>query len=288
MGILINENTSIVVQGITGSQGKFHTDLMRKYGSNITCGTSPGKSGKKVNGLPVYDTVSEARDHHPIDASIIFVPARFASDAVLEAIHNELNPVVVITEHIPVHSAMQIVHQAKEQGIHVIGPNTPGIIVPNECKMGIMPGSIFTPGNTAIVSRSGTLTYEVVTALSKNGFGQSIAIGIGGDPIRGTDMVESVKLLENDENTEKIVLIGEIGGAQEERTAKLIKEGRISKPVVAYIAGRTAPSGKTMGHAGAIIMGGKGRIESKIESFKDAGVPVAKLPTEIPKLLEDV
>lgn len=288
MGILINENTSIVVQGITGSQGKFHTKLMVEYGSNITCGTTPGKAGKKINDLPVYDTISEAKEHHPIDASIIFVPARFATDAALEAIHNELNPVVIITEHIPIHSAMQIVHQAKERGIHVIGPNTPGIIVPNECKMGIMPGNIFTPGNTAVVSRSGTLTYEVVTALRKSGFGQSIAIGIGGDPIRGTDMVESVKLLENDANTEKIVVIGEIGGAQEERTAKLIKKGEISKPVVAYIAGRTAPSGKTMGHAGAIIMGGKGEIESKIESFKDAGVPVAKLPMEIPDLLEEV
>lgn len=288
MGILINENTSIVVQGITGSQGKFHTKLMVEYGSNITCGTTPGKAGKKINDLPVYDTISEAKEHHPIDASIIFVPARFATDAALEAIHNELNPVVIITEHIPIHSAMQIVHQAKERGIHVIGPNTPGIIVPNECKMGIMPGNIFTPGNTAVVSRSGTLTYEVVTALRRSGFGQSIAIGIGGDPIRGTDMVESVKLLENDEDTEKIVVIGEIGGAQEERTAKLIKKGEISKPVVAYIAGRTAPSGKTMGHAGAIIMGGKGEIESKIESFKDAGVPVAKLPMEIPDLLEEV
>lgn len=288
MGILIDKNTKVVVQGITGSQGKFHTQLMQEYGTNIVCGTTPGKAGMKIEGLPVYDTIAKAKSNHQIDASIIFVPARFASDAVLEAVQNDLDPVVTITEHIPIHSAMRVVEQAKEKGINIIGPNTPGIIVSDECKMGIMPGNIFEPGNIAVVSRSGTLTYEVVSALSHNGFGQSVAIGIGGDPIRGTDMVETVKLLEQDEDTEKIVVIGEIGGAQEERTAELIKEGEITKPVVAYIAGRTAPSGKTMGHAGAIIMGGRGAIESKIQAFEEADVPVAELPSDIPDLLESI
>lgn len=261
---------------------------MQEYGTNIVCGTTPGKAGMKIEGLPVYDTIAKAKSNHQIDASIIFVPARFASDAVLEAVQNDLDPVVTITEHIPIHSAMRVVEQAKEKGINIIGPNTPGIIVSDECKMGIMPGNIFEPGNIAVVSRSGTLTYEVVSALSHNGFGQSVAIGIGGDPIRGTDMVETVKLLEQDEDTEKIVVIGEIGGAQEERTAELIKEGEITKPVVAYIAGRTAPSGKTMGHAGAIIMGGRGAIESKIQAFEEADVPVAELPSDIPDLLESI
>lgn len=288
MGILVDKSTQIVVQGITGSQGRFHTSLMEKYGSNIVCGTSPGKAGKEINGLPVYDTIAEAKSHHEIDASIIFVPARFAADAVLEAVHNNIDPIVTITEHIPIHSAMEMVHQAKQKGLRIIGPNTPGIIVPDKCKMGIMPGEIFQSGNTAIVSRSGTLTYEVVSAMGKEAIGQSVAIGIGGDPVRGTDMVETVKLLEKDKETEKIVVIGEIGGAQEERTAELINKGEITKPVVAYIAGRTAPAGKTMGHAGAIIMAGKGEIKSKVNAFKNAGVPVAELPTEIPQLLKEI
>ncbi|NIQ05735.1 MAG: succinate--CoA ligase subunit alpha [Candidatus Korarchaeota archaeon] len=286
MGILIDESTRILVQGITGSQGRFHSSLMKQYGSNIVCGVTPGKAGQEVEGIPVYDTIAEAKSTHEVDASIIFVPARFATEAALESVYNGLDPVVVITEHIPIHSAMEIVHQAKRKGVHVIGPNTPGIIVSRQCKMGIMPGAIFTPGKTAIVSRSGTLTYEVVSNMTKKGFGQSVAIGIGGDPIRGTDMVETMQLLENDEDTEKIVVIGEIGGAQEERTAELIKRGEITKDVVAYIAGRTAPSGKTMGHAGAIIMGGRGRLESKVKAFEEAGVPVAGLPTKVPELLE--
>ncbi len=289
MTILVNENTKVVVQGITGNEGSFHTKLMLEYGTKIVAGVVPGKAGQEVHGVPVYDTIRDAKREHDITASIIFVPAKFALDAAIEAIENDLNPVVVITEGIPTWDTAKFVALAKRKGINVIGPNCPGLIAPKEkVKIGILPGHIFKPGDVAVVSRSGTLTYEIAKALSDNGFGQSITIGVGGDPIRGTNLVEAVKMLQEDPDTKKIVIIGEIGGVEEETVAELYKKGEITKPIVAYIAGRTAPEGKAMGHAGAIILGEAGKAETKIKAFENAGIPVAKLPSEVPELIKSV
>ncbi len=288
MAILIDRDTRVIVQGITGKEGSFHTKLMLDYGTKVVAGVTPGKGGREVHGVPVYDTVEEAVKNHGADASIVFVPARFAPDAVYEAIDAGLKLVVVITEHIPVHDTMRFVNYAKSKGTVIIGPNCPGIIVPGRIKIGIMPVSPFKPGNVAVISRSGTLTYEVAAAMTREGIGQSVAIGIGGDPIVGLDFVEALEMLEKDPETKAVVMIGEIGGDMEERVAAMYREGRFTKPIVAYIAGRTAPPGKRMGHAGAIISMGTGAYQDKVEALRKAGIPVAKMPYDIPKLLKEV
>ncbi len=289
MAILLDENSRVIVQGITGREGSFHTKLMLEYGTKIVAGVTPGKGGKEVHGVPVYDTVAEAVAEHPeANTSIIFVPARFAADAVYEAVDAGLKLVVVITEHIPVHESMKFINYARQKGTRIIGPNCPGIISPGKAKVGIMPGHVFKPGPIGIISRSGTLTYEIGYALSKQGLGQSTVIGIGGDPVIGTSFTEAMELFEKDPETEALVLVGEIGGDMEERAAQMIKEGRFTKPVVAFIAGRTAPPGKRMGHAGAIIMAGTGTYEGKVKALQDAGVKVAVTPFEIPDLIKEV
>jgi len=287
MAILIDENTKVIVQGITGREGSFHTKAMLEYGTKIVAGVTPGKGGMEVHGVPVYNTIRDALNEHPdASASIIFVPAPFAADAVYEALEAKLNPIVVITEHIPVHDTMKFVRYSKIVGSTIIGPNCPGIIVPGRIKLGIMPGHIFTPGHVAIISRSGTLTYEIAHALTVAGLGQSVCIGIGGDPITGINLLEAVTMLENDDETQAIVIIGEIGGDMEERLAKYVEEHGTSKPIVAFIAGRTAPPGKRMGHAGAIISMGTGTAQAKIEAFRRAGIEVAEKPSDIPKILK--
>ncbi|RLE55383.1 MAG: succinate--CoA ligase subunit alpha, partial [Candidatus Methanomethylicota archaeon] len=253
MGIIVDENTRVIVQGITGRQGRFHTELMLKYGTKIVAGVTPGKGGQSVHGVPVYDTITEAMEKSPADTSIVFVPAPFALDAVSEAILAGVKNVVVITEHVPVHDAIKMIALAKLKGARIIGPNTPGIITPGKCKVGIMPGSVFTPGNIGIVSRSGTLTYEIALNLTNAGLGQSTCIGIGGDPVVGLSFLDILELFREDEQTKAVVIIGEIGGDAEERAAEYIERTNYPKPVVAFIAGRSAPPGKRMGHAGAII-----------------------------------
>jgi len=283
MTILIDKKTKVIVQGATGHQGSFHTKLMKEYGTNITAGVTPKKGGQEVHGIPVFNTVKEAQDCNPADYSILFVPARFAKSAAFEALDNGLN-LVIISEGIPIHDSIEIMNKAKENALTVIGPNTPGIISINECKVGIMPSHIFKKGKVGIISRSGTLTYEIVNELSRNNLGQSTVLGIGGDPIIGIDFIDALKLFEKDHRTEKIVVIGEIGGDLEERTAKFLKD--YSKSVVVYIAGRTAPPDKRMGHAGAIISAGMGTARSKIDKFMSVGIKVAQLPSEIVRLLK--
>lgn len=289
MAVLLDENARVIVQGITGREGSFHTKLMLEYGTNIVAGVTPGKGGQTVHGVPVYDTMEEAVKEHPeANTSIIFVPARFAPDAVYEAVDAGMKLVVVITEHIPVHETLKFVNYAKQKGTVIIGPNCPGIISPGKAKVGIMPGATFKPGPVGIISRSGTLTYEIGYALSKEGIGQSTVIGIGGDPIIGLSFTEAMEYFEKDPETKALVLVGEIGGDMEERAAKMIEEGKFTKPVIAFIAGRTAPPGKRMGHAGAIIMMGTGTYKGKVEALEKAGVKVAKTPFEIPELIKEV
>ena len=276
-----------MVQGITGTQGSFHTQLMLNYGTEIRAGVTPGRGGQQVCGVPVYGTVEEAVKEQDVDASIIFVPARFAANAAYESIENGLKTVVVITEHIPVRESMQIIARAKRRGTTVIGPNTPGIIVPGECKLGIMPGHIFQQGVVGIASRSGTLTYEIAAGLTSAGLGQSTCIGLGGDPIVALGFVDALKMFRDDKQTKAVVLIGEIGGNLEELAADFISTEGYDKPVVSFIAGRTAPSGKRMGHAGAIIMGKAGTAKNKIEAFKQAGVDVAEKPGDVAKILNE-
>ncbi|MEM3730172.1 MAG: succinate--CoA ligase subunit alpha [Candidatus Bathyarchaeia archaeon] len=285
MGIIVDRNTRAIVQGITGTQGSFHTKLMLEYGTKIVAGVTPGKGGANVHGVPVYDTVEEAQKEHSANASIIFVPAPFAADAALEALENEIKTVVIITEHIPIKDAIMLMAHAKQANATIIGPNTPGIITPTECKLGIMPAHIFKAGSVGIVSRSGTLTYEIAASLTKNNFGQSTCLGLGGDPITGLNFIDALKMFREDKQTKAVVLIGEIGGNLEELAAEYIKKEKYPKPIVAFIAGRTAPPGKRMGHAGAIIMGGAGTAQSKIVSLKNAGVSVADKPGDVPKLL---
>ncbi len=283
MAIFIDENTKAIVQGITGNQGSFHTKLMKDYGTKIVAGVTPGKAGKEIEGIPVFDSVKDALVKFEADISIIFVPAKFAKVAALEALDNNLN-IIIITEHIPVHDSMKIMALAEKKKKFVIGPNCPGIISPGKCKLGIMPDHIFKEGSIGVISRSGTLTYELVNELSNAGFGQSTVIGIGGDSVIGTHFIDCLKRFENDSQTSKVVLVGEIGGNMEEKTAEYLKNN-FSKPVIAYIAGRTAPEGKRMGHAGAIIQGNTGTAKSKIKAFKSAGVEVAELPSQIIELL---
>jgi len=286
MGIIVDKNTKAIVQGITGTQGSFHTKLMLEYGTQIVAGVTPGKGGTTVHGVPVYDTVEEALERHPANASIIFVPAPFAADAALEALENGIKTVVIITEHIPIKDAINVMAYAQQVGATVIGPNTPGIITPGECKLGIMPAHIFKSGSVGMVSRSGTLTYEIAASLTKKQLGQSTCIGLGGDPIVGLNFIDVLKLFKKDQQTEAIALIGEIGGNLEELAADYIAKEKYPKPVVAFIAGRSAPPGKRMGHAGAIIMGKAGTAESKIEAFKKVGVEVAEKPSDVAVRLE--
>jgi len=286
LAILVGKKTTAIVQGITGAQGSYHTQLMLEYGTKIVAGTTPGKGGSEVHGLPVFDSVQEATERFKVDASIIFVPAPFAKDAALEAIAAHLNPIAIITEGIPVKDEIQIMEVAKLRGTTVIGPNTPGIITPKECKLGIMPGHIFKPGNVGLVSRSGTLTYEIAASLTRAGLGQTTCLGIGGDPVVGLNFVDVLKMFRKDPKTKAIAMIGEIGGNAEESAAEYIKKTNYPKPIAAYVAGRAAPPGKRMGHAGAIITGKAGTAETKIEALSDAGVRIATKPGEIAKLLK--
>ena len=281
MGVFINKSTRVIVQGITGAQGSFHTRLMLEYGTKIVAGMTPGKGGTRFQGVPVYDTVQEAKDASGADASIIFVPAPFAADAAFEALDAGLRTIAIITEHIPIRDAVQVMHRAKQVGAVIIGPNTPGILTVGECKLGIMPVHVFRQGAVGLASRSGTLTYEIAAGLSMRGLGQSTCIGLGGDPIVGLSFIDVLKEFERDEQTKGVVLIGEIGGNFEELAAEYIATERYSKPVVAFVAGRTAPPGRRMGHAGAIVMGSSGTAASKIQAFKDAGVPVADKPSDV-------
>ncbi|MFZ8847334.1 MAG: succinate--CoA ligase subunit alpha [Candidatus Hydrothermia bacterium] len=287
MAILVDKNTRVLVQGITGRDGSFHTKLMLEYGTNIVAGVTPGKGGSDYLGIPIFDTVKEAVKKTSPNTSIIFVPPQFAVDAIYEAADNGISLIVVITEGIPIHDMVKVKNYLDRKGVRLIGPNCPGIITPNECKVGIMPSHIFRRGKIGVVSRSGTLTYEIVNQLTINGFGQSTAIGIGGDPIIGSKFVDILKLFNEDNETEAVVLIGEIGGTDEQDAAEYIKK-EFKKPVVAFIAGRTAPPERRMGHAGAIIAGSEGTAEEKIRAFENAGVKVASLPEEVPKLLKEL
>jgi succinyl-CoA synthetase alpha subunit len=295
MAILVGRATRLLVQGITGYQGTFHTGLMIEAGTQVVAGVTPGKGGTKVRDVPVFETVDEAVRATGANASIIFVPARFARDAALEAIASRLDPVVIITEGVPTHDAIELVAYAMRQGVRVLGPNGPGVTTvlgPNgpgrtahrACRVGIMPTHLFSPGGVGIVSRSGTLTYEIVASLTRAGIGQSTAVGLGGDPVVGMSFVDVIHLFEDDPDTHAIVLIGEIGGRGEEEAARYIAT-QVKKPVAAYIAGRTAPEGKRMGHAGAVISGGEGTAEQKIRALEAAGVSVAGLVSGIPALL---
>ena len=283
MAIIIDENTRAIVQGITGYQGRFHTERMLKYGTKIVAGVTPGKGGSEVHGVPVYDSVKEAVKATSANASVIFVPAAFAADAVMEAVDAGIKVVVCITEGIPVHDELKMYWKVKDSGAILIGPNCPGVISPGKSHLGIMPTQIFMEGNVGVVSRSGTLTYQIAYNLTRLGIGQSTVVGIGGDRIIGTDFVDALEMFERDEQTELVVLIGEIGGRDEEIAAEFIKK-EMSKPVVGYVAGITAPPGKRMGHAGAIIEGGVGTADSKIRALKAAGVEVGKTPMEVAEI----
>jgi len=285
MSILINKDTKVIVQGITGRDGAFHTSKMKDYGTNIVGGISPGKGGSDVGGIPVFNTVEEAVKATGADTSVIFVPAPFAGDAILEASYAGVDLVICITEGVPVQDMIKVTPVLKENGTKLIGANCPGLITPGECLIGILPSMIFTPGNIGFISRSGTLTYEVVNMLTEAGLGQTTCVGIGGDPVSGLYFRDLLEMFENDPATDAVVLIGEIGGDAEELAAQYIKD-YMKKPVVAFIAGQSAPAGKRMGHAGAIISSGSGTAEEKIKAFAAAGVPVAKEPGEIPGLVK--
>ncbi len=287
MAILVNSDTKVIVQGITGHQGTFHTESMLRYGTKIVAGVTPGRGGKLVHEIPVYDSVREAVINTEATASIIFVPSAYTKDAVLEVIASQLSPIIIITEHVPLQDEILFIQIAKKENLILIGPNCPGIISPGMTKIGIMPDHIFSPGQIGMISRSGTLTYEIAAALSTAGIGQSTAVGIGGDPVIGFNFVDALSHFERDNNTNAIVLVGEIGGNAEELAAAYIAES-ISKPVVAYIGGRTAPPGKRMGHAGAIMSGNTGAAQTKIKAFSDINVPVAEKPSDIPRLLKAI
>lgn len=284
--ILVDKNTRVLVQGITGREGSFHARQMLDYGTNIVAGVTPGKGGQEVHGVPVYDSVKEALAHHEVDASIIFVPAAAAADAALEAAHAGVGLVVLITEGIPTLDMVAAVKEIKALGVRLIGGNCPGLISAGETKIGIMPGHVFKRGRVGIISRSGTLTYEAAAALSAAGLGTTTTVGIGGDPIIGTTFKDLLPLFNDDPETEAVVVIGEIGGSDEEEAAEWIK-ANMKKPVVAFISGKSAPKGKRMGHAGAIIMGDVGTPESKVKAFEDAGVPIADTIDEIVELVKE-
>tara|TARA_B110000003_G_scaffold123255_1_gene125683 strand:+ start:12990 stop:13868 length:879 start_codon:yes stop_codon:yes gene_type:complete len=287
MSILINKNTKVLCQGFTGKQGTFHSEQSIKYGSNIVGGITPGKGGQNHLNLPVFNTVKEAIKNTDANASMIYVPPRFAAESIIEASEAGIEIVVCITEGIPVIDMLKVKQRIKSNNTILIGPNCPGIITPNECKIGIMPGEIHKPGVIGIVSRSGTLTYEAVHQTTINGLGQTTCVGIGGDPIKGLNFIECLTMFENDQNTKGIIMVGEIGGSDEELAAEFIKSN-IKKPVVAYIAGLTAPEGKRMGHAGAIISGKSGNAIDKINSLKKSGVWISESPASMGKLMAEV
>lgn len=285
MGLFVGKDTKAVVQGITGTQGSFHTKLMLDYETRIVAGVTPGRGGTKVHGVPVYNTVEEAVKEHGANSSIIFVPARFAAAAAIEALEGGLKTIVIITEHISVKDAIEVMARAKQRGATIIGPNTPGVITPGECKLGVMPAHVFKPGIVGVISRSGTLTYEIAAEISARGLGQSTCVGLGGDPVVGLSFVKVLRMFEADIRTEAVALIGEIGGNLEELAADFVYTVGYSKPVVAFVAGRTAPPGKRMGHAGAIITGGAGTAQSKIDAFRKAGIEVAEKTSDVASLL---
>lgn len=286
MSIIINKNTKVVVQGITGKEGSFHTEQMLAYGTNVVAGVTPGKGGDKIFNIPVFNTVSEAVSKTGADASIIFVPAAAAADAAYEAVDAGIKTIIIITDGVPVADMIKVKQRCVDNNIVLIGPNCPGVITPGQAKMGIMPGGIFIKGNVGLISRSGTLTYEVADALTRAGIGQTTCVGIGGDPVIGSSFKDILKLFKDDKDTEAVVLIGEIGGSQEEEAAAYIKENKMKS--AAFIAGRTAPKGKRMGHAGAIVSGSSGTAEAKIEAFSKAGVPVADTTDDIPSLVKKI
>ncbi|MDP2900680.1 MAG: succinate--CoA ligase subunit alpha [Candidatus Bathyarchaeota archaeon] len=283
---LINKDTKVVVQGITGTQGRFHAARMREYGTNVVAGVTPGRGGQDVDGTPVYDTVLEAKEMQGCDASIIFVPAGGALDAALEAMEAGMDPVVVITEGIPVRDTIELVARAKQLGTTVVGPNTPGLIKAGESKMGIMPNQVFKRGSVGIISRSGTLFYEIAAHVTNQGLGESTCVGLGGDPVVGLDYIELLKWFQEDPETKAVALIGEIGGDAEEKAADFIASGGFTKPVAAYIAGRAAVPGKRMGHAGAIIQGSSGTAESKMNALRGAGAAIGEQPVDVAKALK--
>jgi succinyl-CoA synthetase alpha subunit len=285
MSILIDQNTQVIVQGITGRDGSFHAKKMKEYGTQVVAGVSPGKGGQSIDGIPVFNSMYQATREISANTSIIFVPAPFAADAICEAADAGIKLIITITEGIPVLDIMKAYTYLQRRNSRLIGPNCPGIISPGKSKVGILPADIFKPGRIGVISRSGTLTYEIVDHITKSGLGQSSCIGIGGDPIVGMDFIDCLKLFEEDPETDAIVLIGEIGGNAEELTAKFVKE-KMGKPVVGFIVGRTAPPGKRMGHAGAIISGGSGTASEKISALEEAGIPVANQPSEVPILLK--
>ncbi len=285
MAIIVDNKTKLLIQGITGYQGRYHSQAMGEFGTSVVAGTSPGKGGETVNAIPVFNSVAEAVQSTGANTSCIFVPAPFCKDAALEAIDAGMRTIVIVTEHLPVLDAIHVVAVANAKGITVIGPNCPGVASPGKAKVGILPNKIFKEGNIGVVSKSGTLTYEIVNAITEHDLGQSTCVGIGGDRVSGTSFIDILEKFQKDKQTKKIVLVGEIGGTAEEEAAEFIKHN-VQKPVVAYIAGRTAPPGKRMGHAGAIIARGRGTAESKIKALEEAGVKVAKFPTDVPELLK--
>jgi succinyl-CoA synthetase alpha subunit len=287
MSVLVDSDTRVVVQGITGHQGTGHTRQMKLFGTKVVAGVTPGKAGTQVEGVPVFDSVREAVERTGANASCIFVPAPFAKDALLEAVDAGIRLVVIVTEHIPFHDMLIMYHYAKEHGARIVGPNCPGVASPGKAKVGIIPNVVFHPGRVGVISRSGTLTYEIVNGIRENGLGQSTCIGLGGDPVVGTSFVDALPWFENDPDTDLLVLVGEIGGTAEEDAAEYIRH-HFTKPVVAYIAGRAAPAGKRMGHAGAIISRGKGTAQSKQAALEAAGARVGRFPFEIPDLVSEV
>ncbi len=290
MSIIANQSSKVLIQGITGNAARVHTKNMLDYGTNIIAGTKPGGGGEEVHGVPVYNSVAEAIDRHPeINTSILFVPPKGTKEAALEALDAEISVIVMVAEHVPLHDNLIIIEKATQKGALVIGPNTPGLISPLErTKLGFVPSQYFIPGPIGVASRSGTLTYEIVSRLTLHGIGQTTCIGVGGDPIVGTPFPKILQLFEEDTETKAVLLIGEIGGTSEEEAAEMIQNRKITKPVFSYLVGRTAPEGKRVGHAGALIEGSRGTIESKLVFFKEAGVPVAETPADVIQIAKEI